>query len=149
VLNTQLRATLLVRLSAASPQWLWWFFRALLVTLHSSEVMRGARIGPRLRLPHPFGIMIADRVVIGSDLSLHHNVTLGFDLARTGQPRIGDDVTVFPGAVVAGPIEVGHGAVVGANCVLLEDLPAGAMCRPQKVRLDRGGKPSEPRQDRA
>jgi serine O-acetyltransferase len=134
LLQPALRAQVLFRLCAASPWWLWWLPRALLVTLYTCEVMPGARIGPRLRLPHPFGIMIADGVVVGSDVSLAHNVTLGADLKETGQPRIGDRVRVMPGAVVAGPISVGDDAVVGANSVLLEDLPTGGACAPPQTR---------------
>lgn len=134
LLQPQLRAQLLVRICAASPPWAWWFWRTFLTALYSCEVMPGARIGPRLRLPHPFGIMIANDVVIGSDVSLAHNVTLGSDLSHEGQPRIGNGVTVLPGAVVAGPIEVGDGALVGANSVLLEDLAPGARCAPAETR---------------
>jgi serine O-acetyltransferase len=134
LLQPQMRAQILFRLSAAAPWWLWWLPRALLVTLYSCEVMPGARIGPRLRLPHPFGIMIAGEVVVGSDVSLAHNVTLGADRMDGGQPRIGDRVTVLPGAVVAGSITVGDDALVGANSVLLEDLPAGGRCAPPETR---------------
>ena len=136
-INTSLRAQVLVRLTCASPRWLHWLFRSLLNLLHSSEVVYGARIGPRMHLPHPYGIGIGGQVRIGSDVTLNQHVTLGSNIGANGQPELGDNVNVLAGAMIAGPIRVGHGAVVGANCVLEEDLPDGGLAAPARTRIVR------------
>ncbi len=135
LLNTSLRAQILVRLTCAAPRNLHWLFRSLLNALHSSEVVHGARIGPRLHLPHPYGIGIGGQVVIGSGVTICQNVTLGSDMGARGQPRLGDHVVVLAGAVAVGPITIGDGAVLGANVVLEEDLVAGGLCAPAKPRI--------------
>lgn len=135
VINTSLRAQVLVRLTCAAPRWAHWFFRSLLTTLHASEVVHGAQIGPRLHLPHPYGIGIGGHVRIGRGVTLGQHVTLGSDMAASGQPELGDNVTVLAGAVVVGPVRVGHGAVVGANCVLEEDVADGGVAAPARTRV--------------
>lgn len=80
-------------------------------------------IGAGLYIAHGFAtIMAAER--IGRDCRIHQNVTLGWK--GTGRaPRIGDRVSIFPGAVVIGDISIGDDAVVGANAVVVRDVPAG------------------------
>lgn len=88
-----------------------------------------ARIGPGLVLRHPVGIVVGRDVVLGSRVRLFQNVTLGNRLSGSadrpdGMPVVGDDVHIFAGAVVLGPIRVGAGSVVGANAVLTTSCPA-------------------------
>jgi serine acetyltransferase len=135
VTNTSLRAQLLIRICCASPRWLHWFFRSLLITLHSSEIVYGAQIGPRMHIPHPYGIGIGGEVRIGSDVTICQNVTIGSDLNGNGQPDIGDSVVMLAGAMLAGPITIGDEAVVGANTVLMEDLAPGGLAAPAKTRV--------------
>lgn len=80
-------------------------------------------IAPGLYIAHGFAtIIVADR--IGRDCRIHQNVTLGWKGSGRA-PRIGDRVSVFPGAVVVGDISVGDDAVIGANAVVVKDVPAG------------------------
>lgn len=137
LMNSTLRAGLIVRLSCASPAWLYWFWRTVLTTLHSSEVVHGARIGPALHLPHPYGIGIGGACRIGHGVTIGQNVTLGSDMAGVGQPLVGNNAAILAGAVAVGPIRIGHGAIVGANCVLEEDLVDGGLCAPAKPRIVR------------
>lgn len=89
----------------------------------------GARIGPGLKLPHPQGVVIGAGARIGRNCVLYHQVTLGGarrgDFAADRYPVIGHDVVVFAGAKLLGAVEVGDGACIGANAVVLKDVPAG------------------------
>lgn len=86
-----------------------------------------AQIGPGLRLPHPNGIVIGSGVSIGARCTIFHQVTFGARTLGKGfsadYPRLGNDVTVFAGAKLVGPITIGDGAVVGANAVVTCDVP--------------------------
>lgn len=87
-----------------------------------------AEIGPGLILPHPVGVVIGEGSVIGRDVTLYQNVTLGRKSAHDERyPRIEDGVTVYAGATLIGPINVGAGAVVAAQAVVTCDVPAGAL----------------------
>jgi serine O-acetyltransferase len=85
------------------------------------------RVGRRLRIEHFGGIVISGDSVIGDDVVLRHGVTIG--LKRTGQrgaPRIGNRVDIGAGAKILGDITIGDDAVIGANAVVLKDVPPGA-----------------------
>jgi serine O-acetyltransferase len=85
------------------------------------------RVGRRLRIEHFGGIVISGDTVIGDDVVLRHGVTIG--LKRTGQrgaPRIGNRVDIGAGAKILGNITIGDDAVIGANAVVLKDVPPGA-----------------------
>ena len=83
--------------------------------------------GPRLFLPHPFGIVVHARVRLGRRVTLFQNVTLGEDNERPGVPVLGDDIIVGAGAVILGAVTIGSGARIGANAVVLRDIPEGAV----------------------
>ncbi len=86
------------------------------------------RIGRRLVIEHFGGIVVSGDSVIGDDVTLRHGVTLG--LRRTGvagAPVIGNRVDIGAGAKILGPVHIGDGAVIGANAVVLCDVPAGAL----------------------
>lgn len=137
VINAQLRAQILIRLSCASPRWLHWVFRSLLIYLHSSEVGFGAKIGPGLQVPHPWGVAIGEQARIGRNVAIAQNVTLGSDLMAEGQPIVEDGAFLLAGAMISGPVRIGRGAIVGANSVVVEDVPAGSVCAPAKLRVVR------------
>jgi serine O-acetyltransferase len=73
-------------------------------------------------LPHPVGVVISSDSSIGENVSILQNVTIGGNGNRIA-PRIGDNVTIHSGAVVVGDIDIGDGAVIGANSVVLSDVP--------------------------
>ncbi|MCV2368866.1 serine O-acetyltransferase [Roseateles oligotrophus] len=86
------------------------------------------RVGRRLLIEHFGGIIVSGDTVIGDDVTLRHGVTLG--LRRTGVPGapvIGDRVDIGAGAKILGPVRIGADAVIGANAVVLCDVPAGAL----------------------
>lgn len=90
-----------------------------------AEIHHEARIGPRFALVHGRGVVIGPAAVIGSGCRIYQGVTLG--QGRGMGPTLGDRVTVHPGAGVFGAITVGDDAKVGANAVVLDDVPAGCV----------------------
>ncbi|HWE28826.1 MAG TPA: serine acetyltransferase [Polyangia bacterium] len=106
---------------------------AYLATFKLVEITTGvslpahARIGKGLYIGHFGSIVIHPDTMMGERCSISHGVTIGvLGGDREGVPRLGNDVYVGSGAKILGPITVGDGAVIGANAVVLEDVPAGA-----------------------
>jgi serine O-acetyltransferase len=71
------------------------------------------------------GIVIHARAVIGNDVKLGQNVTIGGRSGLFEVPIIEDGAEIWAGACVLGPVRIGSGAVVGANAVVLRDVPSG------------------------
>ncbi|QXM26292.1 serine O-acetyltransferase [Elioraea tepida] len=92
------------------------------------EIHPGARIGRRLVIDHGDGVVIGETAELGDDILIYHQVTLGGTSLVAGKrhPTIGNGVILGAGAKVLGPILVGDGARVGANAVVVSDVPAGA-----------------------
>jgi len=85
---------------------------------------RGADFGPGFVLVHSNGVVINGAVRGGKDIKIEHQVTIG---AERGQsPVLGDDIFVGAGAKIIGPVRIGSGVRVGANAVVLADVPDGA-----------------------
>ena len=84
-------------------------------------------IGGGLMLPHPNGVVVHPKSVIGPNCILFQQVTLGGNGGGSGVPRLGGHVRVGPGARILGPVAVGDNAVIGANAVVLRDVPAGVV----------------------
>lgn len=87
---------------------------------------RRPRIGAGLKLIHPTNVMIGSGVEIGEDCLIFHNVTLGTGQIP-GNPKIGNNVDIYPGACVLGGITIGDRSMVGANCVVTRDVPADSI----------------------
>jgi serine O-acetyltransferase len=85
---------------------------------------RGAEFGPGFVLIHATGVVINGEVRGGSNVKLEHQVTIGAE--RRQNPVLGDDVFVGAGAKIVGPVTVGSGARIGANAVVVHDVPANA-----------------------
>ncbi len=92
------------------------------------EIHPGATIGKRLFIDHGNGLVIGETAVIGNDVTLFHQVTLGGTGKITGKrhPTIKDNVIVSTGAKVLGPIIIGENSKIGANAVILGDVPDNA-----------------------
>jgi serine O-acetyltransferase len=92
------------------------------------EIHPGAQIGRRFFIDHGMGVVIGETAVIGDDVTLYQGVTLGGTSLKGGKrhPTLMNKVIVGAGAQVLGPITVGEGARVGANAVVLKDVPAAA-----------------------
>ena len=92
------------------------------------EIHPAAQIGSEFFIDHGAGVVIGETAVIGDRVTLYQGVTLGGTGFQRGKrhPTLGDNVTVGSGAKLLGPIAVGDGAKVGANTVVVEDVPPGA-----------------------
>jgi serine O-acetyltransferase len=99
-------------------------FNRLNSMLCGCVIGRGAEFGPGFVLIHSNGIVINGRVRGGRHVLLEHQVTIGAE--RRASPILGSDVFIGAGAKVIGGVTVGDGARVGANAVVVHDVPAGA-----------------------
>jgi serine O-acetyltransferase len=86
---------------------------------------RGAEFGPGFVLFHSNGVVINKRVKGGANIRLHHEVTIGSD-EEGNTPVLGNDIDLGAGAKVIGGVTIGDGVRVGANAVVVHDVPAGA-----------------------
>jgi serine O-acetyltransferase len=102
---------------------------------------RGAEFGPGFVLIHGTGVVINGGVRGGSNVKLEHQVTIGAE--RRQSPTLGDDVFVGAGAKVIGPVTVGSGARIGANAVVVHDVPAHATAVGIPARVVRQRDPGE------
>jgi serine O-acetyltransferase len=89
------------------------------------EIHPAARIGADFFIDHGSGVVIGETAEIGDRVTLYQGVTLGGTGFARGKrhPSVEADVTIGSGAKLLGPITVGHGAKVGANTVVIEDVP--------------------------
>ena len=93
--------------------------------LFNSDIF--CRIRFPIHLPHPYGIVIHSKTVIGSGVTVMQQVTLGGKSPEEPDaPVIEDDVRIGAGAKILGRVRVGRGAVIGANAVVTRDVPAYA-----------------------
>ena len=92
------------------------------------EIHPGARIGSDFFIDHGSGVVIGETAEVGDRVTLYQGVTLGGTGFQRGKrhPTVGDNVTIGSGAKLLGPISVGDGAKVGANTVVVEDVPASS-----------------------
>ena len=109
------------------------FFLARLISQISRfftgiEIHPGAKIGRGLVIDHGMGVVIGETAEIGDDVLLYHGVTLGGTGKDKGKrhPTLGNNVVIGAGAKVLGPIYIGSNSKVGANSVVLKDVPEGA-----------------------
>ncbi len=109
----------------------------------ATDIPLTVQLGGGLLLPHPVGVVIHPSAVIGTNCLLFQNVTIGY--RPGGYPVLEDGVDVGAGAVILGGVRIGSGARIGANAVVLRDVPAGAVAVGNPARIKRprpAGKPS-------
>ncbi len=95
--------------------------------LTGADISLDAVIGPGFVLYHPSGVVIGPHCRLGRRCTIMQGATLGSGPnGRGGAPRLGDHVYVGPGAQVIGGIEIGSHAMIGANAVVLRDIPEHA-----------------------
>jgi serine O-acetyltransferase len=101
---------------------------AIARSLTGVEIHPAAKIGGGLLIDHGMGVVIGETAQIGDDVTIYQGVTLGGTGFATGKrhPTVEDEVTIGAGARLLGPITVGHGAKIGANSVVIHDVPANS-----------------------
>ena len=90
------------------------------------EIHPAATIGRRFFIDHGMGVVIGATAIVGDDVMLYHDVTLGARTYVLGKrhPTIENNVVIGAGARVIGDITIGHGARISANVVITKDIPA-------------------------
>jgi serine O-acetyltransferase len=131
------RAVLKVLLTDGTPAMIWYrlmqwarrwrlaplemLFNRINTTCCDCIIGRGAEFGPGFVLIHSIGVVINGSVRGGANVKIEHQVTIGAE--RRKSPVIGNDVFIGAGARIIGTVTVGDGAKVGANAVVVHDVP--------------------------
>lgn len=102
--------------------------RKCIFHLYHTEISFDAMIGPGIQIPHPQGIIIGGHTRIGYYTHIGQQVTIGGNVGKKNDkgrefPIIGDYVRIMPGSVVVGPVSVGNHSIIGANSVVVHDVP--------------------------
>jgi serine O-acetyltransferase len=99
-------------------------------------------IGRRFFIDHGMGVVIGETAEVGDDVMLYHGVTLGGrSLEKVKRhPTVGSRVTIGAGARILGPVYIGDDVQIGANSVVVKDIPAGAIATgiPATIRFPQG-----------
>jgi serine O-acetyltransferase len=110
-------------------QWLGRFISHIARALTGIEIHPGANIGNRVFFDHAMGVVVGETAEIGDGCTIYQGVTLGGTSLYKGakrHPTLGKNVVVSAGAKVLGGFEVGDGAKIGSNAVVIKPVPAGA-----------------------
>ena len=110
-------------------KWLGRFISHFSRWLTGIEIHPGAKIGERVFFDHAMGVVVGETAEIGDGCTIYQGVTLGGTSLYKGtkrHPTLGKNVVVSAGAKVLGGFEVGDGAKIGSNAVVIKPVPAGA-----------------------
>jgi serine O-acetyltransferase len=104
-------------------------FAELTRILTGVEIHPGAVLGAGLFIDHATGVVIGETAEVGDDVTIFHGVTLGGTGTDTGKrhPTIGDRVIVGAGAKILGPIKIGDDSRIGANAVVVKEVPSSSV----------------------
>jgi serine O-acetyltransferase len=93
------------------------------------EIHPGATIGRAFFIDHGMGVVIGETAEVGDDVTIYHGVTLGGTSWQKGKrhPTIGNNVVIGTGAKVLGPVHIGNNTRIGANSVVLNDIPSNSV----------------------
>lgn len=105
------------------------YFAALMKRRCHCEIYYSTKIGPGFNIQHGIGTIIGPRYVIGANFMIHQGVTLGQKVLNNPSERIiiGDNVTIFAGAIVVGNLTVGDNSIIAANAVVLSDIEPNSL----------------------
>lgn len=104
-----------------------------LLKKYGCDIGLNAKIGDKFSMPHPAGVVIGDRVIIGDFCTIYQNSTIG---QKNGQyPVIGNNVTIYPSSVIIGGINIGDNSIIGAGSIVMKDVNHGAVVAGNPARL--------------
>lgn len=122
------RYTIRPRLLRMPFSFLYKLMKAFVQMITGIELPCETVIGRRFRIDHFSGIIISGDAVIGDDVIVRNGVTIGLkNAAKRGSPVIGNRVDIGAGAKILGPITVGDDVVIGANAVVIKDIPSNSL----------------------
>lgn len=110
------------------PQFISRFGAYLVRIITNIEIHPGAKIGKRCFIDHGLGVVIGETTIIGDDVTIYQGVTLGGVATKKGKrhPTLGSNIVVGAGAKVLGNINIGDYVQIGANSVVLKDVPSNS-----------------------
>ena len=73
------------------------------------------------------GIVVHHRTLVGNNVHIDQNVTIGGTSKKFGVPKLGSNIYIGAGAIILGPINIGDDVVIGANAVVINDVPSGSL----------------------
>jgi len=104
------------------------FLKIVVESLTAVEFPCEVTVGKRLRIEHGFGLVVSGDAVLGDDVILRNGVTIGLrHEGRRGSPVIGNRVDIGSGAKILGPIHIGDDVSIGANAVVIRDVPSNSI----------------------
>jgi serine O-acetyltransferase len=103
-------------------------FKIIAESITGTELPCEVLVGRRLRIEHSFDIVVSGDAVIGDDVVLRNGVTIGLrHEGKRGSPVIGNRVDIGAGAKILGPIQIGDDVSIGANAVVIRDVPSSSI----------------------
>ena len=92
------------------------------------EIHPGAKMGEGILIDHGMGVVIGETAEVGNRVTIYQGATLGATGKDTGKrhPTVGDDVLIGAGTKILGPLNIGSNSKIGANSVVVKDVPNGA-----------------------
>jgi serine O-acetyltransferase len=101
------------------------YFQNRIAEVFAVDIHPAARIGKGIMIDHGTGVVIGETAVVGDDVSILHEVTLGGTGKETGDrhPKVGNGVLIGAGAKILGNVRIGEGSKIGAGSVVLDDVP--------------------------
>ncbi len=93
------------------------------------EIHPGAKIGRAFFIDHGMGVVVGETAEVGDDVTMYHGVTLGGTSWEKGKrhPTIGNNVVIGAGAKILGPVKIGDNTRIGANSVVIRDIPPNSV----------------------
>lgn len=106
-----------------SPIWI--LYRITFRWIVGIDISEKTKIGSNCEVCHGMGLVVHPSVIIGNNVRLHHNTTIG--MANGKIPTIGNNVIIGANCVIIGNVTIGDGAIVGAGSVVTKDVPQNAI----------------------